>query len=177
MLAIEPISEQVADYYRALWTHKFMGAPALRNLALFLDGYLFAVLGYDPTYVSGGGRFGSGSSLLQIQYAMTIPSKRWRLNRLLGRLALSRQTLVKALNHLELYRCDTLLTVQLSPYPESKAHRGIMRLTKRKKDPVHGYRLIYQAPVSDLSWSEVLKAWWQDEIRWRHLADGKTPVD
>jgi hypothetical protein len=165
-VTIDHLPISIADYYRSLWTHKFVGAPVARNMGLFLDGHLFGVMGFDPAYINNAGRFGKEASSVCIQYGMTVPSSHLRLNRLLGRLALCRDTLFMVLSHVEMYRCDTLITSQMSPYPESKEYRGIMKMVKRKPDPLHGYRLTYQAPISDMSWQQALSVFLEDEQRW-----------
>jgi hypothetical protein len=162
------IGQGVANYYRSLWTHNFVGGNAVRSLALLIDGYLVGVFGYDPAYLTSRGTpGGKDSAAVLLQFGMAVPQKRLRFGRLIGRLALCRQTLALILSHLEMYRCDTVRTAQLSKYPESKEQRGIMNLTERKRDPHHGYRLIYTAPVSDVSWDSSFEIWYKREERWQ----------
>ena len=140
---------------------------SVRSIWRSYDGYLAGVFGYDPTYVTSAGAFGKDSSAVAIVYGMTIPQHRFRFNRLLSRLAMSRKTLALVLSNIALLRCDHLVTAQLTRYPESKEYRGIMKLRSRKKDPHHGYRLIYAGPILEKDWSEVLKIWLEDERRWQ----------
>ena len=144
-----------------------MGGQCSLNLALLLDGYLTGVFGYDPSYVTSAGAFGKDSSAVAIVYGMCVPRPDLRLNRLLSRLAMTRQSLSVVLPDIALARCDHLVTAQLTQYPEAKEYRGIMKLVKRKKDPHHGFRLIYNGPLMEETWDEILKLWFKDEERWR----------
>jgi hypothetical protein len=167
-LAVVNITQGIANYYRSLWTHNFVGGNAVRSVALLLDGYLVGVFGYDPGYLTSKGTpGGKDSDGVLLQFGMAVPQKRFRFGRLIGRLALCRQTLSMILTHLQMYRCNIVRTAQLSKYPESKEQRGIMKLNERKKDPQHGYRLIYEAPVSDLNWASVFEVWLKEEGRWQ----------
>ena len=96
-----------------------------------------------------------------------LPAAEANYYRSLSRLAMSRKTLALVLSNIALLRCDHLVTAQLTRYPESKEYRGIMKLRSRKKDPHHGYRLIYAGPILEKDWSEVLKIWLEDERRWQ----------
>jgi hypothetical protein len=167
-VAIVNIGQGIANYYRSLWTHNFVGGNAVRSLALLIDGYLVGVFGFDPAYLTSRGTpGGKDSDGVLLQFGMGVPQKRLRFGRLIGRLALCRQTLRLILSHIEMYRCNIVRTAQLSKYPESKEQRGIMKLLERKKDPQHGYRLIYIAPVSELSWNAVFEDWLKEEGRWQ----------
>ena len=165
---IVPMRDEQANYYRLLWTHRFVGAHARINLAMLVDGYLAGVFGYDPAYLSSAGAYGKDANALAIIYGMTPHYTARRLNRLLSRLALTRDAIRLVLSSVMLSRCEMLVTAQMSPYPESKEYRGIMTLEKRKKDPVHGYRLIYTAPIVEQSWPDVFATWIKDEDRWRN---------
>jgi hypothetical protein len=163
------IKNDEAQYYRSLWTHNFVGTQAPHSLALIVDGYLVGVFGYDPMYLSSMGQFGGESEHCLLSYGMTVPRKLsredQRLSRLLGRVALCRDSLRIFLNPIELYRCKKVRTAQITKHAESKETRGIMKMTNRKKDPA-GYRLIYEAEVREQNWKEVLVEWLKDEQRW-----------
>ena len=161
------ISSEQAYYLRSLWTHKFVGSSAVNNLALILDGYIAGVYGYDPAYISSSGMYGKDSDAVLVVYGMTVPQRRFRFNRLLSRLALSRRSLQMTLSDLQMSKVGTLVTSQMSPHPESKEYRGIMKLLTRKKDPLHGYRLTYTAPVDNSDWPEIYAVWLKDEYRWQ----------
>ena len=166
-IQVVPISGGVANYYRGLWTHNFVGGSSLRSLALLLDGYLVGVFGYDPTYLFTGTPGGKVSDSVLLQFGMTVPQKRMRFNRLLGRIALCRQSLALILSDLDMVRAGTVSTAQLTQYPETKEYRGIMTLDSRKRDPQHGFRLVYKGPIADVSWASTLAIWMKDEERWQ----------
>lgn len=158
-IMVNRISATNALYYRSLWTHNFVGSTAAINLGLFVDGYLAGVLGYDPQYLRSSGAFGKDSNMVLLVYGMTAPADGRRINRLLSKVALSRDTLMLAMSDVEMYRCAGVRTANFTKYPEAKENRGLMTLMERKTHPTHGYRLIYEAPISEDSWKESL-SWW-----------------
>jgi hypothetical protein len=167
VIGIRAISQPNAAYYRSLWTHNFVGGGAGQSLGMFIDGHLAGVFGYDPAYVTSAGRFGGDSSSVLLQFGMTPPHKTLRLGRLLQRLAMCRCTMQMCLQDISMYRADTLTTAQLTKHPESKELRGIMKMKERKPDRQHGYRLIYTAPIEDVSWQHQFDVWLKDEERWQ----------
>jgi hypothetical protein len=164
-VVVRKISASNALYYRSLWTHNFVGTPAVQNLGLFVDGYLLGVLGYDPQYLRSSGSFGKDSDMVLLVYGMTAPANGRRINRLLTKVALSRDTIQLSLSNVEMFRCGGVRTANLTKYPEAKENRGLMTLTEKKTHPVHGYRLIYQAPISEDTWKEDMLWWLNSEIR------------
>jgi hypothetical protein len=164
-LIVRKISASNALYYRSLWTHNFVGTVASVNLGIFADGYLLGVLGYDPQYLRSSGAFGRDENMVLLVYGMTTPANGRRVNRLLTKLALSRDTLRLALSEVEMFRCEGVRTANFTKYPEAKENRGLMALTERKAHPIHGYRLIYEAPISDDTWQEDMSWWLNVEMR------------
>jgi hypothetical protein len=165
-IEVAPMPQAQATYVRALWQHNFVGSSSSLNLALYLDGYIAGVFGYDPSWMSSLGRFGGDSDACLVQYGMTVPQKRLRFNRLLGMIALCRESLGLVLNDVEMYRVAKVVTAQLTKHPETKEYRGVMRLRERKTDPQFGYRLIYEQEVSDLTWPETLAGWLKGEEKY-----------
>jgi hypothetical protein len=164
-IVVGKLSTSNALYYRSLWTHNFVGNAANLNLGLFVDGYLCGVLGYDPQYLRSSGAFGRDDNMVLLVYGMTAPSDGRRINRLLSKVALSRDTLLLAMSDVEMYRCAGVRTANFTKYPEAKENRGLMTLTDRKPHPTHGYRLIYEAPISEDTWAEALQWWINTESR------------
>jgi hypothetical protein len=154
-----------ALYYRSLWTHNFVGTSAPYNLALYVDGYLAGVLGYDAQYLRSSGAFGRDSNMVLLVYGMTAQADGRRLNRLLSKVAMSRDTVSLVLSDVEMYRCGGVRTAQFTKHPEAKETRGLMTLTDRKPHPTQGYRLIYEGLLSDESWDDCLNWWINSETR------------
>ena len=155
-----------ASYYRALWTHGFVGSSCPINMAFWLDGYLVGVFGYDPMYLSLG-RFGADDDTCMLMYGMTVPQRRYRFNRLLTRLALSRRTLELALPPKLMEKCNVVVTSQMTKHPESKEMRGLMKMSNRSGNPWRGYSLTYRAPIAETDWPQALELWLRDERRWQ----------
>ena len=161
------IESKSAQYYRKLWTHNFTGAAAQINIALFIDKKIAGVFGLDKAALTMGafGRLVSDSVF--VMYGMTVPHRVYRLNRLLTMVAQNRQFILGLCTDLEREKAKTLKTVQMTKYPEAKEMRGIMKLTKREKDPKFGYRLTYVSELKDRTEKQTLTEWLRREKKWR----------
>ena len=174
-IAVQPLLSKTAMYYRLLWTRYYRGQPCALNFGLFLDGYLVGVFGYgsqtsDPRSRHKPQEF-FGAHLL---YTIPVPrrgrgKKRWL--RLLYRIGFSRATLKLAFRSFELHKIREIESVQLSPHPNLSALRGLMKLRKREKHRLQGFKLHYIAPVSEDTWDETLKVFLRDEVRYEKNRD------
>lgn len=168
-LALVPLSPPQAAYYRALWTHRIVGSPTMRdNLGLVIDGYLAGVYGYDRAWLANGhfGQFDTEPTIC-LQYGMVPPrSTGPRLSRLLTMVALTRESLALVLSPLELSKVKEITSAQITRYPEAKEMRGLMKLASRRPGPNGTYRLSYHAPVVEKPLEAVMAEWWQNEERY-----------
>ena len=165
---LDLVPRDVGYYHQMLWQHRFLGVPASGDyVGIFLDGYLAGIYGYDSAYLSSAGMYGQDSGQILRINGFSVPQHRFRFNRLLTRLSLTRESLGLVLNPVKMAKVDTVFTAQLTPHPESKELRGIMTLSKRRPDGAFGNRLIYTAPVRDQSAKEAYEEWLKDEQRYQ----------
>lgn len=161
------IEAKSAQYYRKLWTHNFTGAAAQINIAVFVDKKIAGVFGLDKAALTMGAFGAVVTDSVFLMYGMTVPHRVYRLNRLLTMLAQNRKFILGLCTDLEREKAKTLKTVQMTKYPEAKEMRGIMKLTKREKDPKFGYRLTYMSDLIDRTEKETLAEWLRRENKWR----------
>ena len=161
------IESKSAQYYRKLWTHNFTGSAAQINIAMFIDKKIAGVFGLDKAALTMGAFGGVVTDSVFLMYGMTVPHRQYRLNRLLTMLAQNRKFIMGLCTDLEREKAKTLKTVQMTKYPEAKEMRGIMKLTKREKDPKFGYRLTYVSDLKDRTEKQTLAEWLRRENKWR----------
>ena len=170
-LEIMEIPNQVALYYRSIWTHKFAvdgGGNTGKGVAILLDGYLAGVFGYDLSFVVGWKAGTETIGRLMLHYGMAVPNRGYRYNRLLTMVAMCRETINRCITDpFYASRVCALGTVQQTPHPESKEMRGLMKLDRRKPDPRYGYKLVYVADVDDESLETIVPRWLKRERSWR----------
>lgn len=165
-IQVTQIERTVAQYYRKLWTHNFVGSSAPINMALLIDGMLAGVFGLDKSALTMGAFGTQVSDAVFLMYGMTIPHKRYRLGRLLTMLAQNRPLIMSVCTDIEKEKAKSLKTVQMTKYPEAKEMRGLMELTKKVVDKKMGYRLTYESPLYERNAKQALKEWLGREERW-----------
>lgn len=159
-ISIAPILPENATYYRKLWTHNFSGGASGSCMGLFLDGYLAGVFGYDKIGIALGGK-----NDVFFSFGICAPSKH-RLNRILYKVACTRQALAFVLDDIQKVSVIGVKTQMITKYPESKEMRGIMKLVERVKDKEHGYRLWYRCDITNLKFDEIMREWVKKEEAW-----------
>ena len=122
------IESKYAQYYRKLWTHNFTGAAATLNFAVFINGKIAGVFGIDKSALIMGAFGTRVSDSVFLMYGMTVPHRKYKLNRLLTMLAQNKAFIMENCTDLEREKAKTLKTVQMTKYPEAKEMRGIMKL-------------------------------------------------
>ena len=161
------IEQKSAQYYRKLWTHNFIGSSAPLNFAVFLDDKIAGVFGLDKSALTMGAFGTRVSDSVFLMYGMTVPHRKYRLNRLLTMLAQNRTFIMDNCTDLEREKAKTLKTVQMTKYPEAKEMRGIMKLEERKEDSKFGFRLTYKSDFKDRTEQETLAEWLRREKKWQ----------
>ena len=161
------IEQKSAQYYRKLWTHNFIGSSAPLNFAVFLDDKIAGVFGLDKSALTMGAFGTRVSDSVFLMYGMTVPHRKYRLNRLLTMLAQNRPFIMDNCTDLEREKAKTLKTVQMTKYPEAKEMRGIMKLEERKEDSKFGFRLTYKSDFKDRTEQETLAEWLRREKKWQ----------
>ena len=164
---IVSISTQAANYYRLLYTHNFMGGASAggANYAVLIDGKLAGVFGYNSMLIDFGQSV-NGEWGQWLSYSMCIPYKKLRILRLSTMLQCCREIYMRNLSPRAREKATTLFTTMITKYPESKQHRGLMKLYEKESVGEKGWRLHYKAPVVDDSVDEVFKKWYQKEMQY-----------
>lgn len=157
-LKIIKVKAANTQYYRKLWTHNFVGSSATFNFAVLIDGLVAGVFGISKMTAEA----------LFIWYVMKVPHKDLRLGRLMYMLAQNRSLTDTVTNDFERERVGCVRTAMLTKYPENKEVRGIMKMTERKKDKEHGFKLTYEAPIIEgRSEKATLTEWLRREKEWQ----------
>lgn len=173
-VAVLPVSNQVASWYKQRWLHRLVGAEGAYNFAVILDGYVAGVGGYSfkaiqTPYPGVDAKVWAGATILR--FACGAPHVDHRVTRLVTKVALQRESLMviaKSLPSVMLMAAgsDKFVTTEYSRHPEAKGLRGLMKLVERVKDARDGYRLIYFAPMGQLTFDEAYQQWLSDDLKW-----------
>lgn len=161
------IDSSKAQYYRRLWTHGFVGQKAPINMAVFIDGMVAGVFGYDKSALTIGAFGTQVSDAVFLMYGMQVQSSRYRLSRLITMIAQNRDNVMGICDDLEKEKARTLKTVQQTKYPVAKEMRGLMKLTGRKEDDRFGYRLTYTSDFKDRTMKETIEEFLRREEQWK----------
>lgn len=162
-IRVIPIDSQVAQYYRKLWTHGFVGSRASQNYMILIDDKITAVFGLDKSALTMGAYGGQVEENVFIMYTMAVQHKIHRLNRLNVRITKNKEFIHTICNDLERQRVKGIKTVQMTKHPESQGVRGLMTKINTVKDPRHGYKLTYAAELEDMTPQEALMDWLKAE--------------
>lgn len=155
-VSVVKIEQKSALYYRKLWTHNFTGSSVSLNFAIFIDDKIAGVFGIDKSALIMGAFGKMVSDSVFLMYGMTVPHKKYRLNRLTSMLAQNKNFVMEICTDLEKEKAKALKTVQMTKYPEALEMRGIMKLVERNKDAKFGYRLTYKSGLKDRNEQETI---------------------
>ena len=159
--------KDVAGYYKDLFIHKLPGGLAERYAVLLLDGELLGVLGLHLAATRSGnsarGQKATEASANLI-FAFTVPHDTYaRLHKL------TLMSLVSSWFWDDVFENDafyqlagyppTLATTMLTPHPENKTARGILKMVSREKQGDGTYKLRYRADIIDRTREETLALW------------------
>lgn len=153
-----PVKTAQAQYYRALWTHNFVGSSATYNRALLIDGYVAGVFGISKM----------ASDSIFVWYVMKVPHEKYRIGRLCYMLIQNHAFIDTFLDNIEKEKVVKMRTTMLTRYPENKEVRGVMKLVNRTEDKQNGYKLTYEAGlIKDRSEKQTLSEWLRREKQWQ----------
>lgn len=162
-IEVIPIGTEACNYYRRLLTHNFVGSSGDSGYAVIIDGMIVGVFGYTSLMFAE-----PANDTLFLQFSIGIGCTGWRINRLLTMIEKCRCVAEQKMNDLEKFSCKYLQTTMLSRYPESKQHRGLMKLvSKDKDDKTNLNRLVYKGEFVNDSVEEAYKEWISKELSYR----------
>jgi hypothetical protein len=165
-IEILPVPNQVALYYRKLWTHRIELRQARYDALVLLDGQIAGCFGIQSSSVWHRSYKSRWPGSLILTYAIGAPHEKFRLTRLMTSLALSRPVLERVVtDDFTLAAATGMITVEFSKYPEAKGLRGLMKLEDREKVK-SGFRLVYHSGFSGLTPEAVLEEWLGREMRY-----------
>lgn len=157
-LQVIQVTGATASYYRALWTHNFVGSQATYNRAVLIDGYVAAVFGISKM----------AADSIFVWYVMKAPHKVYRLGRLCYMLAQNKEFVDSLLDEIDREQVTKMRTAMLTKYAENKEVRGIMKLVNRQPDKQNGFKLTYEAAlVEDRDEKQTLAEWLRREKKWQ----------
>ena len=136
-------------------------------MAVFVDGMVAGVFGYDKAALTIGAFGTQVSDAVFLMYGMQVQSSRYRLSRLITMIAQNRDNVMGICDDLEKEKARTLKTVQQTKYPVAKGMRGLMKLTGRKEDDRFGYRLTYTSDFKDRTMKETIEEFLRREEQWK----------
>lgn len=174
-IALDRMSSANAPYYKDLWIHRIEPKFAAFNFALYLNGRLAGIAGYDARAINKiGFRHDKGRNDLILTYAVAAPH-RGRLTRLVTMLALTRYAVDRFVDPWSAVRSKSIVTIEMSRYPEAKGLRGLMKLESRKEEKGR-YRLVYVADIVERIPHETLQAWLRKEQEWKRSRESRRPA-
>lgn len=163
-ITIEKIEESAAFYYRAMWTHNFVGGKSQINVLLLIDGFVAGVFGIQTAFASAA--VGRRMKDVLLMYGMTRPHDSLRLGRLLNMIGMDKSTLLKFIPEHVLREFRVVQTIQMTKHKESKEMRGLMKLVERK-DGKLGYKLVYWAKMTQKTYKQILTEFLAKEQKWQ----------
>lgn len=128
------VPKNVALYYHDLWAHRLGVTNSRVHYLALVDGKVFGVLGLNFDKFERNVK-----DYIFQQYGFTAPHSRYELSKLLMMALVSagfRDHVLGNQGHFAMKTPTGVRTVGLSPYPEVKSHRGVMKLIARER--AHG---------------------------------------
>lgn len=160
-LGVARLPREVVQYYQDLFVHRLQITNAELYAGFFVDGKLLACLGL---HLRDWRR--SAVDYIGLVFMFTAPHTEYAK---IGKLSLMLLTSRQMRDWLSDVGKDPsfylsppagIQTTCLSPHPETKIHRGIMRQISRDRDKHTGeYKLVYRAKWHDWSFQEAATLW------------------
>lgn len=162
------VDKITGDYYRDLFIHKLPGSVTEVYVALLIDGYLSGIAGLHLADYRRGKTIKKGEKQLEqcasVTFAFTSPHPVYdRLHKL------TLMSIVSSWFWADVLKGDRTFdlegapkhvkTTMLTPYPENKTARGILKLDTREPQKDGTYKLTYSAAVSSRTREDTLKEW------------------
>lgn len=151
--------------FRKLKTHKFVGTSDAKSVALLINKQIAGVIGYNQVFTTFYGSFEENELFLQFSIACTPFDRRVRMGKLVDKVALWEKTAKLMLNDYEKEKYDSIVSTSITPYPECKHARRLMKLKSRKFDEkTKMYNLVYGCEMTkqkDLK--EIFEDWIKKE--------------
>ena len=161
LIQIRSVPTEVAMYYRDLFAHKLGTTRAESYYGLFLDGYLFGVVGMMTGHALRR-QHGQQGLLVHETFGFTCGCQYDRINKLLMLCITTTQfvrELIKAMPPLAFVGTFRFQTTCLADVPEVKANRGVLKLAARKKLKNGKFHLNYYTDFRAETYADCLTRW------------------
>lgn len=158
-----PEEPKVAEYYRRLWLHRIKGKSVSCHLCVLVDGMIAGFIGLDFNAIVKPYTNVQKNTIV-LSYAVPAPNNTCRLARLLVGLAKSKKVILKAMtktpkpSQFIVYAtiADSICTVEYSRHAEVKGLRGLMKITRKEKQPNGVNALTYSSDLDENTEKQVL---------------------
>lgn len=130
--------------FRQLKTHRFVGTSSSSSVGVLINNQLAGVIGYNQCFTTFYGSFDEDELFLQFSIACTPLNKKVRMGKLIDKISLWDKTAKIMLNDYEKIKYTKIVSTSITPYPECKHARRLMKLKSKKFDEKTGmYNLVY----------------------------------
>lgn len=163
------VGKDVGGYYKDLFIHKLPGGMAEKYAVLLLDGMLLAVMGLNiKRFRTGWTKAGTKGidASASLMFAFTVPHDTYRrLHKLTLMSIASNWFWHDAFERSPFYVLSggpsCVQTTMLTPHPENKTARGVLKMASREKQKDGTFKLSYYADILDRTREETLALWLQ----------------
>jgi hypothetical protein len=143
------------QYYRDLLVHRLGLINSELYQVVLLDGMLLACIGFHVGTMRTSAQYG----VAKLTFAFNVHNERYpKLNKLVLMCAVSSWLWEPYLKDIE-EMPTKVQTTMLTPYPETKIARGVMKMTARQKHGDGLYKLTYYGDIVYRTAEETLKLW------------------
>jgi hypothetical protein len=154
-LTVKNEKQSVVSYYRDLLVHRLGLINSELYQVLLLDGMLLACLGFHVGTMRTSAQYG----IAKLTFAFNPHHEQYpKLNKLVLMCACSSWLWEPYLSDIE-EMPTKIQTTMMTPYPETKIARGVMKMTSRVKNADGTYKLTYYADIVQRSAAETLNEW------------------
>jgi hypothetical protein len=154
-LQVKNEKQSVVSYYRDLLVHRLGLINSELYQVLLLDGMLLACIGFHV----GTMRTSQSYGVAHLTFAFNVHHERYpKLNKLVLMCACSSWLWEPYLKDIE-EMPTKVQTTMMTPYPETKIARGVMKMTARQKNADGTYKLTYYADIVQRTAAETLQLW------------------
>jgi hypothetical protein len=154
-LQVKNEKQSVVSYYRDLLVHRLGLINSELYQVLLLDGMLLACLGFHVGTMRTSAQYG----VAKLTFAFNVHHERYpKLNKLVLMCACSSWLWEPYLSDIE-EMPTKVQTTMMTPYPETKIARGVMKMTARQKNADGTYKLTYYADIVQRTAEETLNLW------------------
>lgn len=151
--------------FRKLKTHRFVGSAQGKSIGILINKCIAGVIGYNQVFTTFYGSYEEYELFLQFSIACTPFNRKVRMNKLINKIALWKKTAHLMLNDYEKEKYTHIVSTAITPYPECKHSRRLMKLKNRRFDEkTKMYNLVYECKMTEQKdLQEIFDDWMKKE--------------